>query len=255
MVGKREVTTTNKTIALLVVLIFAMYTLTLPAVALAENSSWVRVCEEGVFLYANNYSQKVLFILQKSYYLSVIAQEDTMLYVSVMGENDNFPAITGYVWTSQVKQCKSAPDSPYYPTVSVTVNTDSAAVKLSPVPSAQTLVVATNTQRLSFYGEIISYGEQWYYVYYGGKFGYVRAQMVTQPNVQPHPTPIETVVVPTVTPEVDPSPTTPEQNTTTTGAEIVMIAFVVLLALGLALAVLLPGNTKRRDNGVFDSNI
>ena len=176
-----------------------------PTCAVAETTEWVRVVDEGVFLYANNYSSKVVCILEKSYYLQVISEADTMLFVTIMGTNSAFPAISGYVWTSQVKKCKTAPQTPYYPTETVTVDTDSAAVKLSPVPSAETLVVATNTQRLSYYGQIISYGETWYYVYYGGKFGYVRAQSVTSPNVSPHPTPMETT-----TPVVNPTPTEPE---------------------------------------------
>ena len=241
------------TIALLLAY-FTFAVVAAPTCAVAETTEWVRVVDEGVFLYANNYSSKVVCILEKSYYLQVISEADTMLFVTIMGANSAFPAISGYVWTSQVKQCKNAPQTPYYPTETVTVNTDSAAVKLSPVPSADTLVVATNTQRLSYYGQIISYGETWYYVYYGGKFGYVRAQSVTSPNVSPHPTPIETT-----TPVVNPTPTEPEpqpeEPTKTTGAEIVLIVFVVLLAVGLALAVILPGNTNKRKNNVFDQDI
>ena len=63
-----------------------------------EEYEWVRVTEEGVFLYANNYSSKVLCILQKSYYLRVVSRESEMLLVSIMGDNAYFPAIVGYVW-------------------------------------------------------------------------------------------------------------------------------------------------------------
>ena len=170
--------TTKKYVCLAIIFILVL-AVTFPVTgssttSYAETSEWVRVVDEGVFLYANNYSSKVVCILEKSYYLQVIAEENTMLFVTIMGANSSFPAISGYVWTSQVKKCKTAPQTPYYPTETVIVDTDSAAVKLSPVPSAETLVVATNTQRLSYYGQIISYGETWYYVYYGGKFGYVR---------------------------------------------------------------------------------
>lgn len=219
-----------------------------------ESSEWVRINGEGVFLYANNYSQKVLCILQDTYYLRVIKEEDTMLFVSLMGESSDFPAITGYVWTSQVKKVKSTPVTPYYPTEYITVKTDSAALKLSPVPSAETLVVAANTQKICFYGEIISYGETWYYVYFAGKFGYVRSSQVTMPQISPHPTPTEET-----TPAVSPNPTEEEEKpsdnkTFSPASEIILIAFVILLALGLALAVILPGNVKRR-NDVFSRDI
>lgn len=228
----------------------------IPVAYAADGTEWVRVCEEGVFLYANNYSQKVLCILQKSYYLRIVKREDSMLLVSIMGDNADFPSITGYVWATQVKEVKSAPATPYYPTVYVTVSGDSAAVKLSPVPSADTLVVAANTQKLSFYGEIISYGETWYYVCFADKFGYVRSTSVTTPVIAAHPTPVEDPV-PVVNPTPDDPTNEPDQpatDTTSLGAEIVLIVFVVLLALGLALAVILPGNIKKR-NDVFDGNI
>lgn len=220
-----------------------------------DNYEWVRVNGDGVFLYANNYSQKILCILQDTYYLRVIKSEDTMLFVSLMGEQSDFPAITGYVWATQVKKVKSTPLTPHYPTEYLTVNADSAAVKLSPLPSAETLVVATNTQKVCFYGEIVSYGETWYYVYFAGKFGYVRSAQVTAPQITPHPTPTEDTV-PTVSPVDNDAeqPTPSDKNTFSPAAEIILIVFVVLLALGLALAIILPGNVKKR-NDLFSKDI
>lgn len=250
----------RKAALILICMLALAYCLLPPAATLTANADevyeWVRVTEEGVFLYANNYSSKVLCILQKSYYLRVVSRESEMLLVSIMGDNAYFPAIVGYVWASQVKNVKSTPLTPYYPTETLTVCADSAAIMMSPVPSSDTLLVAPNTQRLSFYGEIISYGETWYYVYCGGKFGYVRTSQVTSPNIAPHPTPLEDAK-PVVNPDPsEPADREPTVTPATSGAEIILIVFVVLFALGLALAVILPGNVRHKGaNDVFDKNI
>ena len=151
--------------------------------------------EEGVNLYATCESSKVIFQLEKSYYLQVLSEQNGMYQVAVMPNTADFPQIIGYVWIGEVDDCDQAPVTPYYPTVKITVNSHSAPVKLSPLPSAQTLVTVTNTQSMSYYGEITSYGQLWYYVYFGGTFGYVQADAVTQPVISPHPTPLPQDVV------------------------------------------------------------
>lgn len=213
-------------------------------VANAEGQ-WVRVTEEGVNLYATCESSKVIFQLEKSYYLQVLSEQNGMYQVAVMPNTADFPQITGYVWIGEVDDCDQAPVTPYYPTVKITVNSHSAPVKLSPLPSAQTLVTVTNTQNMSYYGEITSYGQLWYYVYFGGTFGYVQADAVTQPVISPHPTPLpQDVVTPPQTPE-QPSEQQPAEQQG--GTEIFLIIFVAVLAAAVCLAVFLPGNVKKKD--------
>ncbi len=226
-----------------------------PTSAFAEyDCNWVRVTEDEVRLYANCNNSKAVFILQKSYYLQVLSEENGMYLVSVMQNEKDFPQICGYVWKAEVEKCSENPEPPYYPTEKVTVSTDSAQLKLSPVPSAETVLTVTNTQTVSFYGEITSYGQTWYYVYYGGKFGYVAANSVTKPVIALHPTPLvtEPVVAP---PQTEPSEDdTPADSNTSGGiTEILLIAFVVALAVGICLALFLPGNVKKRE--IFDKDI
>lgn len=225
-----------------------------PETAFADTGSWVRIVDDDVHLYATPDGSKITFTLEKTYYAYVISQTDDMYCVTIMQNQPDFPQITGYVRKSQVKLCEIAPLTPYYPTVKITVNGDSAAIKLSPVPSSDTVITATNTQQLSYYGTTVYYGQTWYYVYYAGKFGYVNAQSVTQPVITPHPTPLPNSN-PQVTPQPpDDSPTDTNQPQKSPASEILLIAFVAVFAVGITLAMFLPGNSQKRD-GVFEQDL
>lgn len=216
--------------------------------------SWARVISNNVKLYATQNTQKALFLLQKSYYLQILADEGDMLMVAVMQNENGFAQITGYVVASEVELEAVEPQPPYYPTEKILVTADSATVRLSATPNAQAVITATNTQQLCYYGSITSYGVLWHYVYYGGRFGYVDAQCVSSPIISKHPTPLPQdypVVTPTVPTQPEPSDTQTEPPTLT--AEVTLIIFVVLLAIGLALSIFLPGNGKQ--GGVFDEGI
>lgn len=225
--------------------------------AYAEQLEWARIIDDNTSLFATESSSKVICLLEKSYYVNVLEETDTMLFVSVMRFNSEFPEICGYVYKDDVEVCDE-PKTPYYPTELVTVSGDSAQLKLSPTPNAETIVVATNTQQLRYYGKIVSYSKTWYYVYYAGKFGYVETDNVTEVKVAMHPTPLKQdlpVVAPpadTETPATAPEPETPQATLPT--SEILLIVFVVLLAVGLILALFAPGN-KRKSAEVFDKEI
>lgn len=218
-----------------------------------SDVSWVRVVDDNVRLFANCENSKAVFELQKSYYLQVLGEENGMYLVSVMQNENGFPQITGYVWKAEVEDCDQPPVPPYYPTERVTVSTDSAQIKLSPVPSAETVLTVTNTQKVSFYGEITSYNQTWYYVYYGGRFGYVLADCVTKPAISLHPTPLRQQPVVAPPDNEDPAPSTDDDKTESNVTEIFLIVFVVVLAVGICLALFLPGNVKKRE--VFDKDI
>ncbi|MGN1066820.1 MAG: hypothetical protein ACI4QH_03320, partial [Candidatus Fimimonas sp.] len=151
------------------------------------------------------------------------------------------------------------PVLPYYPTEKITVEADSAQLKLTPTPNSSTVITVTNSQKMSYYGHVTSYSQIWYYVCFHGKFGYVSAENVTKPVIAMHPTPIEQeVVVPPQPNETDDKPNeaddaVTQQPTVTSGSEIFLIIFVAVLALGICLALFLPGNFKKKD--VFDKDI
>lgn len=226
----------------------------LPAYALGESSGWARIVKDGVYLYAEQESSKQMFILEKSYYVEILDVGDKMLHVSVMQNEANFPQITGYVKRTDVELCSVAPLTPYYPTVRLSVTADSAALRLSPSTSAGIVITATNTQKVSYYGKLTN-DKNWYYVCFGDKFGYVDVSAVANPNVPLHPTPLPTEDAPPASttpsnPTTD-DPTPPQKNAPT--SEILLIVFVVLLAVGLTLALFLPGNVKRKN--VFEQDI
>lgn len=224
----------------------------LGAIADAETVQWARIVENDVYLFATDIDAQREFVLEKSYYVEILGETERMFFVAVMQNATDFPQITGYVYKSQVALCETTPIAPYYPTLKLTVTGGSASIKLSPLPTADTLLVATNTQQVSYYGSIVSRGETWYYVYYAGKFGYVECSTVTPPNVPLHPTPLPTV--PTVTPPAQTDEPTEPQTDATPASEILLIVFVVVLAVGLTLALFLPGNIKKKSN-VFEQDI
>lgn len=220
--------------------------------ARAQGGNWARIVTDGVKLYSNPDAAKVICLLEKSYYLEIIGEEGDMLLVSMMQNEAGFPTITGYVAAGDVDLCDYTPIAPLYPTERLTVKADSAPLKLSPQPSAKTVITATNTQQVSYYGKVDSYDEVWYYVCFGGKFGYVDAESVTAPKIALHPTPLPQAEIPPVSVTPTDPPAEPQDNSSP-ATEIVLIAFVVLLAVGLTLALFLPGNIKKRD--VFDHDI
>lgn len=224
-------------------------------VAFAESPvRWVRVTKDDVHLYSTSDSSKIMFTLEKSYYVEVLSDIDGMYFVAVMQNDTDFPRITGYVRKSEVEICDAVPLAPYYPTQKIVVTSSSAAIKLSPLPSAKTELTATNTQQLSYYGKMDYYGISWYYVYYAGTFGYVETNYVSAVNIPLHPTPLvkEPSFEPTDTP-ANTEPTTPDEPSKLPTSEILLIVFVVLLAVGLTLALFLPGNGRK--NNVFEQDI
>lgn len=217
------------------------------------HCGWARVVKDNVNLYANQNADKVIVTLEKSYYVQILQELSTMYQVTIAGGDSLFPPICGYVRKIEVQPCMSYPVAPTYPTLLITVTGSATLLRLSPLPSAQIVMTATNTQQLCYYGKTNSYGVTWYYVYYCGKFGYVTTEDVSPVNVPLHPTPMPSKPT-SVTP-------LPSENTSTTDdtppsasqaispkAEIMLIVFVVLLAVALTLALFLPNNCAPRQN-------
>lgn len=221
--------------------------LALPHVANA-STKYVRVIQDDVPLYTNAEIKKVTCLLEKSYYLTVIEEIDDFYKVEIMGGDKLFPKIVGYVQRQLVEQENLQPVAPLYPTVSVTVQTSSASVYFSPLTSSDILVVATNTQQMSYYGKVIDQVTTWYYVYFNGYFGYVDSANVTTPKIPLHPTPLpQPVTPPTTTPPSNESnQQIPEQSTRSGRNEILLIAFAAILATALTCALFLP---KTKENG------
>ena len=241
-----------------VVLIFAILLsllLSFGKIAHADTGEWARVLVDNVHLYAAQDTKQELFELEKSYYVSIIDSTESMFQVAVMPESTaEFVQIIGWVRRSDVSVC-SAPSAPCYPTVKLTVTADSVDLKLSPVPSASVSCAILNLQQVCYYGSVSSYGKIWYYVRYAGRFGYVEATAVSELNIPLHPTPLPQTPASTQpsTPSTDITPDpTPDNNSP--ASEILLIVFIVILAVGLTLALFLPGNFKKRNN-VFEQDI
>lgn len=176
----RKVSSIMSTVFLAGVLLAAAATCFYSPVCSAETvCPWARIVKENVPLYADVNCDKTVFILEKSYYVEIVEESDKTFLVSVMQNDAGFPQILGYVRKIEVERCTVAPITPVYPTVKLIVTADSAQLKLSPLPSAENVIAAINTQSISYYGKVNNYGITWYYVYCGGKFGYVQSDSVS----------------------------------------------------------------------------
>lgn len=244
----------NAVVLLLLIILYVALPCNL--VAGAVEYSWARIVKEDVNLYADEDCEKLLFTLEKSYYVEILQTLDRVYQVSVMQNQSGFPTLVGYVRKIEATPVEAAPLQPLYPTEQIYVTSDSAQLKLLPLTSSENVIVATTTQKLSYYGKTSYYGKQWYYVYYAGKFGYVEVGNVSKPTIALHPTPLETAK-PVIKPQ-DPDDGNQDEPANDSqskmpAAEIVLIVFVVLLAGGLTLAMFLPDKGKRTD--VFEQDI
>lgn len=221
----------------------------------AVEYSWARITKDGVYLYADEACSKMTFQLEKSYYVQILNTLDNVYQVTVMQSDGNFPSILGYVRKIEATPCEAAPILPVYPTEKIYVTADSAQLRLLPLASSEIVIVATTTQTLNYYGRISYYGRDWYYVYCGGRFGYVDVADVSAPAIEMHPTPLEAAKPVNATPQQpsDDNPPSDKTETSNPTAEILLIVFVVLLAGGLTLAMFLPGNGKKAE--VFEQDI
>ena len=239
-----------KKIAIVVTLIFL---LSCPTVAQAEGTRWARIVRTDTYLYTTEDCSKQLFALEKSYYAEILQELDKTYFVKVVTQDKSFPTLCGYVLKNEVRVQENAPDEPLYPTEKLVVKSNSAMLKLSPTPSAEIVIVASNTQKVCYYGKAVGYGQSWYYVYFAGEFGYVLADDVTQPNIDLHPTPIDIPQdKPTVAPPTDDiTPEVPQEGISPT-AEIILTVFVSLLAVAITCSLFLPVKSKKQ---VFDGDI
>lgn len=239
-----------------ILLFLAVILLAQPSTVYADTGQWARVVDEGVYLYVAEDAKQQLFQLELSYYVNIIDETPSMYQVAVMPQNSpDFVQVIGWVQKSKVSLCTAAPATPIYPTVKIAVTAESVDLKLSPLPSASTSCAILNLQQVSYYGAIASYGKTWYYVRYAGRFGYVESSSVSSPNISLHPTPLPQKPansVPTTPPDATTTPETEEKSSPT--SEILLIVFVVVLAVGLTLALFLPGNVKKKNN-VFEQDI
>ena len=241
---------------ILMVAILLSFVISCTKIAYADTETWARVLTDKVYLYVSSDAKQELFELEKSYYVNVLYETDSMYQVAVMPhDSPEFVQVIGWVKKSEVTKCDTAPIDPIYPTETLTVTADSVDMRRSPLPSAQVSCAILNLQQVRYYGQITSYGKTWYYVRYAGRFGYVEASCVSEPNVALHPTPLPSKPANTV-PSAPPTDTTqePTPEASSPASEILLIVFVVVLAVGLTLALFLPGNIKKKST-VFEQDI
>lgn len=181
-----------------------------------EFPAFVRVREKNVYFCSTPSDDSKLFALTPTYYLRVLGREGNFFRVEIMEESQNFAKLIGYVAVSAVEEINEEPLLPLYPTQVLSVTSSSARVYLQPSLSAKTLITATNSQQVGYYGKLISSGIEWYYVFYGEQLGYVNSEYLSMPSISPHPTPLSVLAVDVVIePEIDePEPIADDSSAT-----------------------------------------
>lgn len=252
--------TAQKIILLLLVVIsisvFLLPTLK-PSVASAQSAvsasdRYVRATNSNTPLYADPSPLKTICLLEKSYYLKVLETTTIYHHVQLSFPDKSYPSIVGYVARDAVLLCDYTPTEPIYPTETVVVNSTNANIYFSPLTTSQLILVATNTQKLKYYGSVKSENQLWYYVYFSGTFGYINSNSVTTPLISLHPTPLENIELPPDGGDgngdgnTNPDPTTPEKNTAWT--EIMLLIFVILLSVGLVLVLFVPKKSDKQQS-------
>lgn len=242
-------------------LLLAIAPTVLGAIAFADTSDipsanvdWVRILKDSVYLYKDEACSQKLFLLEQSYYLKILDEQAAVYCVAIMPNDAGFRSFSGFVRKGDVSACATDPLIPYYPSVKLTVTDNVTDIMAQPTPNADSFISAMYNQQVNYYGKIEYYGT-WYFVDCFGIMGYVKASEVSKPNVSLHPTPMptqQTTTTPT-TPSEDPSPT-PNNDKEMPTSELVLIVFVVLLAVGLTLALFLPGNVNKKHS-VFEQDI
>ena len=218
------------------------------------TADWARVLKDNVYLYKTSAVNEQLFALEKSYYVQIVRDLDSVLQVEIIPDDTDFIRIIGYVRKNEVSLCSTPPITPYYPAVKVNVR-DSAVLKKFDNSTLVPVLAMFSNEQMQYYGKRVIDGVTMYYVQYAGRFGYVEASEVSSPQVTLHPTPLPQTPASTTpsTPSDDPVDNTPTESTSPT-SEILLIVFVVVLAVGLMLALFLPGNLKKKSN-VFEQDI
>ena len=226
------------------------------SVAETDATSWARILKDDVYLYKSADVSKPLFVLEKSYYVQIVQELDSMYKVVVIpsanGDTD-FVNIFGYVRKNEVSMCATPPIEPYYPAIKLSITANSTVLKEFDENASTQGWIVYNPEQMCYYGKRVIDGSTWYYVWCVNQVGYVEASAVSQPHVTLHPTPLPQTASTTPTTPDDPTDNSPKEEKLP-ASEILLIVFIVVLAVGLMLALFLPGNLKKRNN-VFEQDI
>lgn len=149
---------------------------------------YYRVIDYQTPFYADENGYNLLFYLPYSYYIKVISEGTTLIHAECFGKN-NTPAIDGYVPKENLQQVDYEVVSPF---LDLTISTCGSAVLYKDAQCETQLQLIFSNRYLGYYGNYVSLnGENLFFVYYGGKAGYIKESDVTPFDFPLHIRPVE----------------------------------------------------------------
>ncbi len=172
-------------IIILAVLLPFSYT---PKLTSAQNYSYSRILDEHTEFFSDKDGKNFKFYLPYSYYVKVIKEGAQYSLVGFGYEDGLYPFLTGYVKTVDLNVVQDTPTYPY-PKSIICANCDGVIFKDTNLYYPITAVYQTTD--VYMYGTSFTEdGEEVYYVYGCGYFGYVKKEVFPDFELKPHPDPI-----------------------------------------------------------------
>lgn len=218
----------------------------------AESYTYARVVSDGAVFYSDAALAFARFTLPKSYYVKVVnigIESSRVIYM----ESNALPIAEGYVKNADLFFTDQTPIDPY-PSLTLTVAVDE--VMFADVSRAQPKCVLAKNSVAYYYGEIISAGETYLYVYALGNVGYVKKTSFEDFSVPMHPSyAIETENT-SVEDSTKSSYSKEELSSvgTVTTAQVIIIALLIVGVLCMLFLLLRPEQKLRKKDAYYDED-
>ncbi|MBP5373175.1 MAG: hypothetical protein J6Y44_03215 [Clostridia bacterium] len=217
--------------------------------ARAEGFSYARVVSDNAVFYSDAALAITRFYLPKSYFVKIVSIGVESSRVIYMESNDH-PAAEGYVKNADLYFTSQTPTEPY-PALTLTVAVDE--VMFADVSRTQPKCVLSKNSLEYYYGEIVSAGETYLYVYSLGNVGYVKKSSFQDYSLPLHPTFVEQTEQ-TSAPDTSKSDSsnTPSPVGSVTTAQVIIIALLIVGVLCMLFLLLRPEQKYKNKDAYYD---
>ncbi len=214
----------------------------------ASQEKYMRVLENGVYIYADNNFTTKLFELPYSYYVKVESVNGDTVRVSYGSDSENYPVIMGYCKFSELTETDNLPLNPYS-TVKVSclysdvLFNDASLVKAYFNVPENTFMVYYGSYKTKSGGSIC-------YVYCNNKLGYFDINSLNPFSVPNHPDEI-----PIITPPPSEEQETEEENEKPSSLPAESLQIIIILGLSIIsisiVYYLFKPQKQKQGNGEF----
>ncbi len=214
----------------------------------ASQEKYMRVLENGVYIYADNNFTTKLFELPYTYYVKVESVNGDIARVSYGSDNENYPVIMGFCKFSELSETTSVPINPYS-TIKVSclysdvLFNDPSLVKAYFNVPENTFMIYYGSYKTTSGGSIC-------YVYCNNKLGYFDINSLNPFSVPLHP---DEIPIETPPPSEEQSPEEENKKPSSLPAEslqIIIILGLSIISISIVYYLFKP-QKQRQANGEF----